>query len=277
MHAMRTTETYRCLAIHCGAAALTRWTKGPRIVVALARKEIQNSSLAFMMAAFMQEFDGRSLDERRESRHFSVDEPGRWLLGPQAVAIAGLERALALARRRQEPLLVLATSFALVALLDDVGQRRFSAPADTVVMQTGGYKGKGRRVDPEQLRRGVAQAFGILPARVVGEYGMTELTSQLYEDTLPGGIAEREPGVYYPPPWLSATPVDPVTLEPTQGDQVGLARFVDLGNVDSAVVIVTQDQIRRRGAGIELLGRAPKAEARGCSLAVEDLFERLRS
>jgi hypothetical protein len=53
---------------------------------------------------------------------------------------------------------------------------------------------------------------------------------------------------------------------------VGLARFIDLGNVDSAVCVVTQDLVRRVGGGIELLGRQPGATPRGCSLSIEALL-----
>ena len=106
---------------------------------------------------------------------------------------------------------------------------------------------------------------------------MTELTSQLYEPT----IAESSLGrsfagaparVYVEPSWLRVTPVDPVTLMPTPAGEVGIARFVDLGNIDSAVSIVTQDLVRRVNGGIQLLGRQPGAPARGCSLAMEALL-----
>jgi hypothetical protein len=67
-------------------------------------------------------------------------------------------------------------------------------------------------------------------------------------------------------------PVDPATLEPLPDGEVGLARIVDLGNVDSAVAIVTQDRVRRIDGGMELLGRSAGAPPRGCSLAVEALL-----
>ena len=124
--------------------------------------------------------------------------------------------------------------------------------------------------------RGVAEAFGIAPSHVVSEYGMTELTSQLYEATLPGSALEAErhgrPGVYCEPPWLRVIPVDPVSLEPVATGEVGLGRIVDLGNVDSAVAIQTQDRVRRVAGGIELLGRVPGATPRGCSLAIEEFL-----
>ncbi|HEY3666953.1 MAG TPA: acyl-protein synthetase, partial [Polyangiaceae bacterium] len=112
--------------------------------------------------------------------------------------------------------------------------------------------------------------------QVVGEYGMTELTSQLYEATLPGsalGSAHSgTAGIYFEPPWLRVVPVDPVTLEAVRPGEVGIARIVDLGNVDSAIAIQTHDRVRRVGHGVELLGRAPGATPRGCSLAIEEFL-----
>jgi hypothetical protein len=53
---------------------------------------------------------------------------------------------------------------------------------------------------------------------------------------------------------------------------VGLARFVDLANIDSAVAIVTRDLVRLREGGVELVGRAAQAPLRGCSLSIESLL-----
>jgi hypothetical protein len=139
-------------------------------------------------------------------------------------------------------------------------------------MVTGGFKGRSREVERGLLRRDVARAFGVPEAHVVAEYGMTELTSQLYEGTLPGAALSGDPDVLLEPPWLRVEPVDPVTLEPVAPGELGIARIVDLGNVDSALVVQTEDLVRRRGGGIELTGRRPGATARGCSLALEALL-----
>ena len=144
-------------------------------------------------------------------------------------------------------------------------------------MQTGGFKGRSREVSVEELREGVSLALQLGPGRVVGEYGMTELTSQLYEGTIrESALAARHPdtnpGIYFEPPWLHVTPVDAVSLQPVAEGDVGLARFIDLGNIDSAVSVVTQDLVRRVGGGVQLLGRQAGAEARGCSLAIEALL-----
>jgi hypothetical protein len=274
IHPMRTTATYRELALRWGRAALASTWSGRWVVVALAPPPTRppTSSLGFMLAAFMQSFEGRPLVD--EPASCTADLSERWLVSARGIDLTRLERSVELARERQEPLMVLATSFALVLLLDALGDRQLVFPKRTVVMQTGGYKGKSRELEPAVLRARTARAFGILPAQVVGEYGMTELTSQLYEGVLPGSLLRGDHGVYLPPRWLEVEPVDPVTLEPVPDGQVGVARFIDLGNVDSAVSIVTQDLVRRQSGGIELLGRRPGAESRGCSLALEALVTR---
>jgi hypothetical protein len=102
---------------------------------------------------------------------------------------------------------------------------------------------------------------------------MTELSSQLYEGSLPGAALSGPAWTLLEPPWLRVTPVDPVSLEPVADGELGLARFVDLANIDSAVAVLTRDLVRRQGPGIQLVGRAPGALPRGCSLAVEALLE----
>ncbi len=270
IHPMRTTETYRDLAIAMGRKALVSAWAGPRVVVALAPAPTEGrSSLGFMMEAFMAEFDGRGLTD--PSTPFDAAARDRWLASSDGIDVAGLRRAARVALERGEPLLVLATGFALVLLLDALGGEHVEAPERTVVMPTGGFKGRTREVDFAELVAATARAFRIPEGHVVAEYGMTELSSQLYEGTLPGGELVGPRGVYLPPPWLRVTPVDPETLRAVPDGRAGLLRFVDLGNVDSAVAIVTQDLGRRRGPGIELFGRARGAPARGCSLAVEEM------
>ncbi len=274
-HAMRTTRTYRELSLAFGTRALASAWPGRRVVVALAPPpgNPASSSLGFMMRAFMEKLDGRALAVDPSGAEFEPESSGRWLASTSGVDIAGLRRAALVAQERREPLLVLATSFALVLLLDALAGAKIPAPKRTVVMQTGGFKGKTRSVAPEKLRRAVARAFRIPRVQVIGEYGMTELTSQLYEGTLPGGALFSEPGVYVEPPWLRVVPVDPATLKPLGDGETGIARIVDLGNVDSAVAIVVQDLVRRRDGGIELLGRRAGAPPRGCSLAMEALVQ----
>jgi hypothetical protein len=269
VHALRTTETYRELSLLQGPQFLCGSWTAPRVAVALAPApgSRPSSSLGFMMRLFIAALDGRALCVEPEGSPFDVDAPERWLVGSEGPNLAGLTRAARIASERGESLLVLATSLALLALLEALDGQMLRLPPGSVVMHTGGFKGRRREVAPDALRAAVAEALAIPESHLVGEYGMTELTSQLYEDTLRGSRA----GIFYEPRWMRVIPVDPATLEPVGEGERGIARIVDLGNVDSAVAVLTQDVVSRSEGGIALHGRRQGAPERGCSLAIESL------
>lgn len=100
---------------------------------------------------------------------------------------------------------------------------------------------------------------------------MTELSSQLYETTLREAALGREasPRRLWFPGWVRVTLVDPQTLAPVPDGAEGLLRIDDLANVDSVCAIQTSDRARRIVDGIVVLGRAPGATTRGCSVAVD--------
>lgn len=273
VHAFRDLETYRELSCLWGERALFSAWRGPKTVIALASSPgtPPTSSLGFMMRTFMERFDGRALTPSPEGVPFDADSAARWLATSSGIDVEGLRRAAGTARKRNEPFVVLATSFALAGLLEALDGETLATPSRTLVMQTGGFKGRTREVPAERLRAQVARAFRTSEDAVVSEYGMTELSGQLYEGTLPGGALAGPRGVYLEPPWLRVVPVAPHTLEPVANGEVGIARFVDLSNVDSAVAVLTQDLVRRTERGIELLGRRKSAPPRGCSLPYEGL------
>ncbi|MDX2052680.1 MAG: acyl-protein synthetase [Polyangiaceae bacterium] len=270
VHPMRTTATYRALSTSFGREALM--AEDAAVVVALAAEpgEPVPSSLMFMMRQFMEEFDPAF------GRHMGlhVDAPyERWLLSSAGVNLVELQRACAFAAQMGRPLLVLATSLALARCLEQLQGRSFLLPEKSVVMHTGGPKKRGGELNLSELRTRAVEQLGLAAGQIVGEYGMTELSSQLYEGTVRGAHLSGPKGVFIPPRWLRVTPVDSITLEPVEPGGIGLARFMDLGNVDSAVCVLTQDLIRERDGGIELLGRSPGAVPRGCSMAVQALLE----
>ncbi|HMJ11994.1 MAG TPA: acyl-protein synthetase [Polyangiaceae bacterium] len=263
MHVMRTTQTYRRVALQFGRPALLgEHARATVVALAPVPGDPCSSSLGFMMLAMMEDFDARALTRAAEEP-FQARAAERWLFDDQGVNVQALQHAAEVARERAEPLLLLATSFALVASLDALAGARIELPPHSAIMQTGGFKGRSREIEASQLRAAVATAFGVHEDQIVNEYGMTELTSQLYA---------RGPAPFTAPSWLRVDAVNPDDLQPLPEGELGLARFIDLGNVDSAVSVVTQDLIRVRDGSVELRGRAPGAPARGCSLAVEDLL-----
>lgn len=272
VHFMRDVSTYEQLSLSWGDAALGLTQEPAPVIVALApwTGSKTSSSLGYMMQRMMQRFDGASVCERRDAGAFHLDDPLRWLVSERGVDVEGLRKVVTVAYRASTRVVLLATSFALVELLDALSKHVVTLPPGSTVMPTGGFKGRTRTIEPAEMHRELRRVFGDVD--LVGEYGMTELTSQLYEAGARFGSLRGESGVYLEPPWLKVVPCDPRTLEPVSDGDVGLACFVDLGNVDSAVAIVTQDLVRRAGNAVQLLGRQPTAPLRGCSLAVEALL-----
>jgi acyl-CoA synthetase (AMP-forming)/AMP-acid ligase II len=181
-----------------------------------------------------------------------------------------LARALDDAVASGEPVALLGTSFAFVHAEDALAplDRRWALPPGSRVMQTGGFKGKSREVTPEEMLSLVGHRYGVPESRIVAEYGMTELSSQMYETTL---ADPRGPRRFVPPPWLRVTIVHPETLEPVPAGDEGLVRIDDPANVDTAWAVQTSDRAVAVGPdGFRLLGRAEGAVPRGCSLAVEE-------
>lgn len=260
VHRMRTTATY-----DRAAAALGRWalTEGlpdrvPILALAPSPASVADSSLGHMMATFCERF---GLPARPEET---------WFVDDGVIDLAGFDaRAARLLVDDAPPALVLATSFALVHLVEGMDDLTVRLPPGSRVMQTGGFKGRSREVPADELRREVARVFCIRVEDVVCEYGMTELSSQFYETTARGGARH---GVYAEPPWARVVPVDPETLAPVADGEVGIARVEDLMNVDSAVCVLAADRVRRVPGGFELLGRQPGAPPRGCSIAIDEML-----
>jgi hypothetical protein len=262
-HALSTTATYERAALGWGRWGL--FFDAPPSMNAVALTPPPGypgaaSSLHFMIHLFASELATRA--------HYLQRSPDALVDPAELVRVCAGLRAF--------PLVVMGASFAFVHLLDALGAERVPLAAGSRIMHTGGFKGRSREVAPGELIARIAATFAVPESAVVGEYGMTELSSQLYEGTLRAarGLADGNArhGVFMAPPWLRVVAVDAGTLRPLPQGEIGILRFEDLANVDSALVVQTADRGRCHGDEVELLGRAPGAPPRGCSLAVEELM-----
>jgi hypothetical protein len=136
-------------------------------------------------------------------------------------------------------------------------------------METGGFKGRGREWERDDLHRAIADRLGAARDHVVNQYGMTELGSQFYDSVL---ARPREPRRKLGPPWARVLLRDPETGVEVGDGEVGVVHVLDLANTGSVIAIQTADLARRIGDGFDVLGRAPGAEERGCSIAADAML-----
>jgi Acyl-protein synthetase, LuxE len=211
----------------------------------------------------------------------TIGSTGEWTIDFEA-AMAALRRLSA----ENRPVLLLGTAFSYVHLVDFLTARgiRLELPGGSRALETGGYKGRSRSVPKTELYSMLNNCLGIEPENIVGEYGMSELSSQAYNrishphpGSFPEGEGERfgshgqgaatSRPVFSFPPWARVRVISPETGEESVPGEAGLLQVFDLANVFSVMAVQTADvAVRDQGGGFELLGRAASAEPRGCSL-----------
>jgi hypothetical protein len=152
-------------------------------------------------------------------------------------------------------ILLIGVSF---ALLDLIESHHFSLK-NTIIMETGGMKGKRKEMVREELHTILSEGFGV--SEIHSEYGMTELLSQAYS---------KGKGVFTTPPWMKVftrDPEDPFTILPHF--KTGGLNVIDLANINSCSFIATQDlgSIYPDGS-FSIVGRFDNSDIRGCNLMV---------
>jgi hypothetical protein len=218
-------------------------------------EELPDSSLAQMVAWSMD--------------HFAAAN-SRYAVTSDGVAFDELVDALRESERDGQPVCMLATTGALIRILDRCRERdlTFRLPHSSRLMDTGGDKGASRPLSRSGLLHAAWNAFAIPGYFCVNEYGMAELSSQFYDSV----IADRVRGRHRPrrklgPHWTRTVVLDPETLAPAPPGTRGLLCHVDLANAGSAMAVLTEDIGYAEADGFQLVGRVAGAETRGCSLA----------
>jgi phenylacetate-coenzyme A ligase PaaK-like adenylate-forming protein len=144
------------------------------------------------------------------------------------------------------------------ALLDLIELQKFQLK-NTIIMETGGMKGKRKEMIREELHEQLSEGFGV--AAIHSEYGMTELLSQAY--SLGNGIFEC-------PAWMQILireTEDALSYVP-DGKSGGI-NVIDLANINSCSFIATQDLGKKNPKNtFEVLGRFDNSDIRGCNLMV---------
>ena len=142
------------------------------------------------------------------------------------------------------------------ALLDLIETHKFELK-NTIIMETGGMKGRRKELIRKELHETLKEGFGVND--IHSEYGMTELLSQAYS---------YGNGVFSCPPWmkiLTRDPEDALTIQ--SPNKTGGINIIDLANINSCSFIASQDlgHLNKDGR-FEVIGRFDNSDIRGCNL-----------
>ena len=198
--------------------------------------ERQGSSLVFMVADLIEK-------SKKAASGFYLDNI-------QELA----DKLLELNRNGQKTLLI-GVSF---ALLDLIEMQQFNLK-NTIIMETGGMKGRRKELVREELHTILQNGFGV--TEIHSEYGMTELLSQGYS---------KGNGVFETPPWMKILTRDTEdALSINASGKNGGINVIDLANYNSCSFIATQDLGKvYENETFEIIGRFDNSDIRGCNLMV---------
>ncbi|WP_025742359.1 LuxE/PaaK family acyltransferase [Aquimarina pacifica] len=154
----------------------------------------------------------------------------------------------------EKKILLLGVSFALLDLIENYN---IKLSPNTIVMETGGMKGRRKEMIRTELHEIIKKGFGI--SKIHSEYGMTELLSQAYS---------KGDGIFHCPPWMKVSIRNPEAPLTRLGvNRTGGINIIDLANINSCSFIATQDLGKIRSDGsFEILGRFDHSDIRGCNL-----------
>lgn len=158
--------------------------------------------------------------------------------------------------QKQQKTLLIGVTFALL----DFAEKHPLPLQHTVIMETGGMKGRRQELTRDEVQQVLKKAF--LTDKIHSEYGMTELLSQAYS---------KGDGLFSCPPWMKVLmrdEDDPMNVNfPEQSVLTGTVNIIDLANIYSCSFIATEDAGRLYPNGsFEILGRIDYSDIRGCSL-----------
>ncbi len=166
-----------------------------------------------------------------------------------------LYKKLSELEKKGKKVLLLGVSF---ALLDFFGKYNIELK-NTIIMETGGMKGKGKELVKEELHKIICNATGV--KTIHSEYGMTELLSQAYS---------TGDNLFKTPPYLKVLIRDVNDPFDFLGEnKTGGINIIDLANINSCSFIETKDLGKKYNDGsFEVLGRFDNSDIRGCNLLV---------
>lgn len=198
----------------------------------------------------------------------------RFLIGKEGFDIRVLVDELRRSEAEGIPITICGGSFGFVNVFDTCREKglRFKLPPGSRTLDAGGFKGKSREVKREEFVSDCEDFLGVAKGYCVNLLGMTEISSQFYDNTLRNALKGINlPKAKINPPWTRTIVVDADTLEPLPPGQMGLLRHFDLANRGHLLAIQSDDLGKITPEGFKIEGRTREGEARGCSLTIDEM------
>ena len=198
----------------------------------------------------------------------------RFLVGREGFEVETLLKELCSSEEEGVPVTICGGSFGFINFFDYCREKglKFKLPSSSRTLDAGGFKGRSREVKREEFIYECEEILGIKSKFCINLLGMTEISSQFYDNTL----RNFHKGLLLPeakasPPWTKTLVVDPETLKPLPPGETGLLRHCDLANRGHILAIQTDDLGRMTGEGFEVFGRSKEGEGRGCSMTIDEM------
>ena len=189
-----------------------------------------------------------------------------------------LQHVLDKVAKPNKPVCIFGTAFHFVNFLDrwlELGLPRFKLPKGSILVETGGTKGKSRSVERSELYKLMTMAFDVTEAAIISEYGMCELASQAWDfvDTTEASDSLSKRNFKFPW-WVKLSVMThPTICSPSGEGALVVQDFarIDLSSSKFSLPIQTEDLADLRSDGsFKLKGRVPNAPLKGCSMRAEE-------
>ena len=157
--------------------------------------------------------------------------------------------------KENKKIILIGVSYALL----DLTESKNLNFENTIIIETGGMKGRRREMIKKELHETLKERTGL--KKIHSEYGMTELLSQAYS---------KSDGIFSCPNWMKVfirDINDPDFLY--SNNKSGGINIIDLANINSCSFIATEDMgsLHKNGS-FEIMGRIDHSDTRGCNLLV---------
>jgi len=230
------------------------------VVLFPTKEEMPNSSLAHYLYL--------------AKKHFGTTS-SEYVVTKDGINNERLFEILQESQSENEPIFLLGATFSFIHFLDYCNEQNitFQLPEGSRIMDTGGTKGQSREMDQAELKTNLCELMS-LPEHAYGNmYGMTELSSEAYSQEMRSHLLGQDIlPMKKGPHWMRTIIINPETMEEMPEGEKGIIVHYDLANLNSVASIMTEDLGIKEGNSFYLLGSAQGAEAKGCSLAVEQFI-----